>query len=37
LTLDKHKRESQFFIDKLSKIRDILKNGKKEGEKLIKI
>ena len=37
LTLDKPRRESEYLKDKLSKIKDILKNGKKEGEKLVKI
>jgi hypothetical protein len=31
------RRESQYFIEKLSKIREILKHGKKEGDKLSKI
>lgn len=37
VTLGKPKRENQYFLDKLSKIRDILKQGKKQGDKLNKI
>ncbi len=37
LTLGKHQKESQYFLDKLSKIKEILKNGKKEGDKINKI
>jgi RP/EB family microtubule-associated protein len=37
LTLGKPQRESQYFLEKLSKIKEILKNGKKEGDKLNRI
>jgi wobble nucleotide-excising tRNase len=35
--LGKPQKESQYFLDKLSKIKDILKNGKKESDKLNRI
>ena len=37
LTLGKPQKESIYFLEKLSKIKDILKNGKKEDDKLDRI
>ena len=35
--MGKPARESQYFLDKLSKIKEVLKNGKKESDKLNRI
>jgi RP/EB family microtubule-associated protein len=37
LTLGKPQKESQYFMEKLAKIKEVLKNGKKESDKLNRI